>query len=127
MIFLLIAAISIFISLHDLRTHRIPNRATLTLFVLLLLPPHNSHLTLALLLLPVILGAMYLMRFGMGDLKLVLVVLLTSFEIVTTPLYFWLSIKITIATVVAHFVRGSRQTAFAHIVLIPFLLSYLAF
>jgi Flp pilus assembly protein protease CpaA len=122
-----IVASALYISITDIRTHRIPNRSTFLLLLFTLLPPHNSHLALSILGSSMALISMHLLRFGMGDLKLVLVLTLTSWDLLTTRLYVWAAITLATLTVLLQISRGSGRTAFAHILLAPYLLAYLAF
>ena len=125
----LIALTALSISLIDIRSHRIPNRLTILLGILLLADPHSS--SIASTLPPIALSIAFglLGRFGAGDIKLFIVLLLTSSPLVLNLQYIQGMALASFASVVLSLLalgRQSKMIAFAPAILLPFLYIYLA-
>jgi Flp pilus assembly protein protease CpaA len=117
------------ISLIDIRSHRIPNKLTIILGFLLLADPHGSSIASILPAIVVSIAVGLLGRFGAGDIKLFIVLLLTSSPMVLNLQYLKGMAFASFATVVLSLLALGRQAkmiAFAPAILLPFLNIYLA-
>lgn len=129
----LVLALTLLISLFDIRTHRIPNHLTLLLAIVLLFDNLRADLYGVLIASPLCLLVAYLGKIGAGDVKLFLVLIATSGSLVFTPGYFLgmalISLLALVTSLVISHLKGRevpRTIAFAPSILIPFLLLYLA-
>jgi Flp pilus assembly protein protease CpaA len=125
----LVALTVLSITLIDIKSHRIPNQLTILLGILLLADPHSSSIisTLPVIALSIALGLRG--RFGAGDIKLFIVLLLTSSPLVLNLQYLKGMALISFASVVLSLLALGRQAkmiAFAPAILLPFLNIYLA-
>jgi Flp pilus assembly protein protease CpaA len=125
----LVAFIALLISLIDIRKHRIPNKLTISLGILLLVDSHSSSIVSTLPAVAVSIAVGLLGRFGAGDIKLFIVLLLTSSPMVLNLQYLKGMALATVTTVVLSLLALGRQAkmiAFAPAILLPFLNIYLA-
>jgi Flp pilus assembly protein protease CpaA len=125
----LVALTASLISLIDIRSHRIPNKLTILLGFLLLVDPHGSSIASTLPAIVVSIAVGLLGRFGAGDIKLFIVLLLTSSHLVLNLQYLQGMVLISFASVVLSLLALGRQAkmiAFAPAILLPFLNIYLA-
>ncbi|CAN2202682.1 Prepilin type IV endopeptidase, peptidase domain containing protein [Candidatus Nanopelagicaceae bacterium] len=125
----LVLALSIFIIVQDFRTHRISNKTLLVLTSLLLITAHPTSFTKALI--SIVLAAMIftLAKIGMGDLKLFVGLIATQGELIITLDYMNLLFLTLAFTLLSHLIfRRTLQgsLAFAHVLLAPFVILYLA-
>ena len=125
----LVIAISLAIAAIDIKSHRIPNKLTLVLFCALALFPRSSkpgEVFIAILL-TVVIGTAF--RFGAGDIKLVIALILTSGQIILTREYFFaMALTATLTILLTRLILGSsvKSIPFAPSILLPFIASYLA-
>jgi Flp pilus assembly protein protease CpaA len=125
----LVLAISVAIAAVDIKSHRIPNRLTLVLFFALALFPRSSkpEAVVIAILLTVVIGTGF--RFGAGDIKLVIALILTSGQIILTREYFLgMALTATLTILLTRLILGSsvKSIPFAPSILLPFIASYLA-
>jgi Flp pilus assembly protein protease CpaA len=126
--FLLIILV-IVICLHDLCTHRIPNTMTTALFLSTSLHPHRESLSITLLTIFLTTFISLLSGIGMGDIKLLAVLIINEGSLVLSRQYLQGLLLAAFATVVisATMRRGLRgSVALAPAILTPFLAIYLA-
>jgi Flp pilus assembly protein protease CpaA len=126
---LLVLAISFAIAAVDIKSHRIPNKLTLVLFFGLALFPRSSKpgAVFIAILLTVMIGTAF--RFGAGDIKLVIALILTSGQIILTRGYFLgMALTATFTILLTRLILGSsvKSIPFAPSILLPFIASYLA-
>lgn len=129
MVILAVTVISIAIVVSDIESHRIPNRLTLLLGTALLFDEYHTDYLVALpaALVAVIIG--YLGKFGAGDVKLFLVLLLTSGPLILRGDYFLGMATVSVALILlTRFFMGPqvKMIAFAPAIVLPVLHSYLA-
>lgn len=129
MLKVLIVFTALLICVIDIRTHLIPNRLTMGLATLLLLdPPHSlSKAAIPAIILTITFGT--LARFGAGDIKLFIALILTASPVVTTAAYFQGMALISMASIlISRLISGAyaKTIAFAPSILLPFLALYLA-
>jgi Flp pilus assembly protein protease CpaA len=125
----LVALTALSISLIDIRTHRIPNKLTILLGFLLLADPHGSSTASTLPAIALSIAVGLLGRFGAGDIKLFIVLLLTSSPLVLNLQYLKGMALASFATVGLSLLalgRRAKMIAFAPAILLPFLNIYLA-
>jgi Flp pilus assembly protein protease CpaA len=125
----LVLSLSSFIIIKDLRSHRIPNIATLALGGVLFIDCHSAGALLTISVAAIVTTIFLLAKVGMGDVKLFLVLVFTQGSLVISIRYLQLVIFIMVITVLAaKAARGniSGSVAFAHVILLPFLALYLA-
>jgi Flp pilus assembly protein protease CpaA len=128
MFFSALLALSAYIILRDFLTHRISNRSVLLLTALLFLSPHQSGVKSIIVSILVISTLFHFSKIGMGDLKLMLGLLITQGELIISIRYLALLLCVLLITLITQLI--SRRTlhgsvAFAHVLLLPFLISYL--
>jgi hypothetical protein len=126
---LAILLIGIFIIVRDFHTHRISNISTFVLLSLLLSDPHMAPLIPAIVAILFLSIVFYLFGIGMGDLKLIVGLIALQGELILSIHYLQLSLAILSLTLLGSLaLRGSLKgsVAFAHVILGPFLLIYLA-
>ena len=121
--------ISLLISVIDLRIQKIPNILTILLALTLLFNTNNSSVGLRFISIALALFLSITLRFGMGDLKLITVLLLTQSSIILSMQYLSLflataSLAVIAALVSSRGVKGSL--AFGPVILLPFTAIYLA-
>lgn len=126
---LFLIAISSYIIIRDFLTHRISNLSTLLLTALLIINPHTSQLTTTIISIVTSSILFSIAKIGMGDLKLLIGLLITQGSIVISDKYLYLTVTTLVATLISHLI--SRRTfrgsvAFAHVLLAPFVVLYLA-
>lgn len=124
-----IALLSILISVTDIRTHKIPNRLNILLGVTLLLDRHSLGVAVVLISITTALALTILLRFGMGDFKLALALLISQSSLILTSQYLVFVIAMaTLAVIVALIgrVEITGSIAFAPVILLPFTAIYLA-
>lgn len=124
-----IALLSILISVTDIRTHKIPNRLNILLGVTLLLDRHSLGVAVVLISITTALALTILLRFGMGDFKLALALLISQSSLILTSQYLAFVIAMaTLAVIVALIgrVEITGSIAFAPVILLPFTAIYLA-
>jgi hypothetical protein len=129
MYLLVLLALSLHISIVDLRTHKITNRSNLLLAVLLLLRPNFSKISVVILAFLVAFVITVLLKIGMGDLKLWSVLLFSNGEILLTLRYLNLmavALTLLLALTVIRHRTLSGSVPLAPVILAPFLLLYLA-
>lgn len=124
-----IAIVCLIIVVRDFQRHRISNIHTLILTTLLLLDPHSLDWRVSILAILLISGIFFIAQIGMGDIKVIVVLVATQGEIVISYEFFYLVMALLLATVagkliVTRSLKGS--VAFAHVLLLPFALIYLA-
>ena len=124
----LLIGLALYICVMDIRCHRIPNASILGMTIVLIYPNHSLDLPLASfsLLLIWILGIFS--KVGMGDLKLLTVLLLLQGEILLRPKTLTIgalviTIMIAIHLIVNKSIKG--DIALAPAILIPFTMAYL--
>ena len=125
----LVALTALSISLIDIRSHRIPNKLTILLGFLLLVDSHSSSIASILPAISVSIAVGLLGRFGAGDIKLFIVLLLTSSPLVLNLQYLKGMALASFASVVLSLLvlgRQAKMIAFAPAILLPFLNIYLA-
>ncbi len=125
----LIIFTALLICVIDIKTHLIPNRLTMGLAILLLLEPHLSlsNASIPAIILTITFGT--LARFGAGDIKLFIVLILTASPVVTMAAYFQGMALVSMASIlISRLISGTnaRTIAFAPALLLPFLALYLA-
>lgn len=124
-----IALLSILISVTDIRTHKIPNRFNILLGATLLLDRHSLGVAVVLISITTALALTILLRFGMGDFKLALALLISQSSLILTSQYLAFVIAMaTLAVIVALIgrVEITGSIAFAPVILLPFTAIYLA-
>ncbi len=80
----LVLAQCVNIAVRDVRTHRITNRSIALLAVLLSFNPQTSNLAHSLIWIAIALLACHSLKAGMGDFKLVAVLMLLQGDLITT-------------------------------------------
>lgn len=123
-------ALSIHISLFDIKVHRIQNISLIVLTPLLLFSPHTLALSDAVLLVIVVSTICIVAQIGMGDVKLLALLIAFQGEIMVQPAWLVLFSFVAIISTIAHAIqrRGlSGDIALAPAILIPFLAIYLGF
>lgn len=125
---LLLIMFTLYISSIDLKFHRIPNISLLWLIIVLINPMNHLglHVTLLALFLLWIIGLTS--KVGMGDLKLLTVLLVLQGEILLRPIsliafFFVTTLMIAFHCVMNKSLRG--DIALAPAILIPFTVAYL--
>ncbi len=129
MLDLLLIAISSSIVIRDFHTHRISNASTLLLIALLLLNPHPNQFVATIISITVASILFCVAKIGMGDLKLLIGLLVTQGSIVLSADFLYLSLATLAATLISQLIRRRTlrgSVAFAQILLVPFLIAYLA-
>lgn len=126
---LLVIATSIAIVATDIKSHRIPNKLTLVLFFALALDARSSKpgAVVIAIFLTIAVGATF--RFGAGDIKLMIALILTSGQIIITREYFiGMALTATLTILLTRLILGSsmKSIPFAPSILLPFIASYLA-
>jgi Flp pilus assembly protein protease CpaA len=126
---LTILLLGFFIIVKDFRTHRISNISTLVLLSLLLSDPHFAPPISAIVASLIFSIAFHLFGIGMGDLKLIVGLIALQGELILSIQYLQLSVALLSLTLLGSLLlRGNLKgsVAFAHVILGPFLLIYLA-
>jgi Flp pilus assembly protein protease CpaA len=125
----LIIFTALLICVIDINTHLIPNRLTMGLGILLFLdlPLSLGKAAIPAIIITIAFGT--LARFGAGDIKLFIALILTASPIVTTAAYFQGMALVSMASIlISRLISGadSKTIAFAPALLLPFLALYLA-
>ncbi len=129
MLSLLVFSLSLTISIIDLRTHRIPNRLTIALSLVLLLDNHDSLFIESLPAVLIVCAVGFFAKIGLGDVKLLIALILTSTKLILSAPYFLGMALVSLTLVIfALLTQGFRSTmiAFAPAILAPFVYIYLA-
>lgn len=126
----LLILITLYISLSDLRFHRIPNSSSLILIFILLYSTRMTPITLNLIVLSSIWLVGLLGKIGMGDLKLLTILLVLQGQILLNPIYWILFTSIALISITLHIllrrtIRG--EIPLAPSILLPFSALYLSF
>jgi Flp pilus assembly protein protease CpaA len=129
MFLLALLSLSSYIIVKDFLAHRISNFSVILLTALLSHSPNQGELEETIIAILVVSVLFFITRIGMGDLKLMFGLLITQGNLVISARYLYLLLcvlLITLATqlVSRHTLHGS--VAFAHVLLLPFLITYLA-
>lgn len=127
---LLLIGITLYISFSDIRFHRIPNISLLFLIIALLYPVHQiSQVKIVLILIFIwILGI--LSKVGMGDLKLLTILIVLQGEVVIDSRTWILFSVCTVLSIIFHrLVERSLkgEIPLAPAILVPFVSVYLTF
>lgn len=127
--FALFSAISLLIVIIDYRTHRIPNRLSTLFFCTSLLDTHLTTPIEIFTALIVMLVLFLVARIGAGDIKLAAAMIVTQGQLVLTSDYLSHMALVLLGTFLLFLatrrsLKGS--VAFSQVLLIPFMLSYLA-
>lgn len=117
------------ILLRDFMTHRISNWLSALFLFFLLFDTHMASLVETCIAILITITGFYLGGIGMGDIKLAIAIIATQGSLVLAREFFTLSLLALLATVLFRFLkyrhlRGS--VAFSQVLLLPFLLLYLA-
>ena len=127
--FALFLAISILIVIIDYRTHRIPNSLSALFFCTSLLETHLATSIAIFIALIVMLVIFLVAKIGAGDIKLAAAMILTQGQLVLSLDYLSHMAIVLLATFLL-FLASCRSlkgsVAFSQVLLIPFLMSYLA-
>lgn len=128
MLTIAILLLSLWISLNDLRTHRIRNSDLLILALPLVFSIHLPGAISALLLISTALVLSMILNIGGGDFKLFSLLVLTQGSIIATAEYvlrFMIAITILVVLSVISRRKIAGSIALAPAILAPFLLGYL--
>ena len=129
MFLLALLSLSSYIIVRDFLSHRISNFSVILLTALLSHSPSQVELKETIIAILVVSVLFYIMRIGMGDLKLMLGLLITQGDLVISVKYLYLLLCVLLITLTTQLIfrrtlHGS--VAFAHVLLVPFLITYLA-
>jgi Flp pilus assembly protein protease CpaA len=119
-----------YISISDIKFHRIPNTSLLTLTLTLQYSTHTISTTSTLIILFSIWLAGLLAKMGMGDLKLLTILLILQGQILINPIFLILFAAIALLSIIFHMLaRGTMrgEIPLAPAILIPFTGIYLSF
>lgn len=122
--------ITIYISICDIKFHRIPNASLLIMTLTLLYSTHAIPINLNLVALSSIWLVGLLGKIGMGDLKLLTILVILQGQILINPISWILFTAIALLSIAFHIllrrtIRGEIPLAPA--ILIPFTALYLSF
>jgi Flp pilus assembly protein protease CpaA len=125
----LVPVTALAISAIDIKHHRIPNQLTILLAILLLCDSHIAAIQslIPAIVITVILGT--LGRFGAGDVKLFIALILTSSPLVLNSRYFLGMATVSFISVLLSLLfcgPRAKMIAFAPAILLPFAAIYLA-
>lgn len=129
MLKILLLILSLYISVVDIQTHRISNLSNLALGSLLIFDIHNIEIWMTLIFICLALIATLIIRLGMGDFKLIVVLLITQSAIVVSLQYLSLFLMTATATICISILTRKGLTgsvAFGPTILLPFTAIYLA-
>lgn len=133
MIKLLVLSVALTIIIVDIKSHRIPNRLTIVLMLLLLFDSTPAESRQVLIAVPVAITFGVIGKFGAGDIKLFSALVATSSSLVISLRYFYamaaVSLVVVLFSALISFLRraqGGSSIAFAPSILAPFLVLYLA-
>jgi Flp pilus assembly protein protease CpaA len=129
MFLLALLSLSSYIIVRDFLSHRISNFSVILLTALLSHSPSQVELEETIIAMLVVSVLFYIMRIGMGDLKLMLGLLITQGALILSISYLASLLCVLLITLFTqlfsrHTLHGS--VAFAHVLLVPFLITYLA-
>jgi Flp pilus assembly protein protease CpaA len=129
MFLLALLSLSSYIIVRDFLSHRISNFSVILLTALLSHSPSQVELEETIIAMLVVSVLFYIMRIGMGDLKLMLGLLITQGALILSISYLASLLCVLLITLITqlfsrHTLHGS--VAFAHVLLVPFLITYLA-
>ena len=116
-------------SVRDFQYHRISNRHLAIFSLLLICDLHTSSLTASAVAVVAVAVLFLTLRIGMGDLKLASLLILTEGSIVLSAQYLQVAFVTLLLTITVRWARERNlkgSVAFAHVILAPFLLLYLA-
>ncbi|CAB4884724.1 unannotated protein [freshwater metagenome] len=128
MIKFLLLLLTLYISVVDIRSQKISNRSNLALAAVLISDSHTLSILMTLLYTVIALALSILINLGMGDFKLVVVLLLTQSAVLISHQYFSLflacaSLTLVTSTLARKGIKGS--VAFGPTILLPFTAIYL--
>ncbi|MSX18847.1 MAG: hypothetical protein F2803_02860, partial [Actinobacteria bacterium] len=128
MIKFLLLLLTLYISVVDIHSQKISNRSNLALGAVLISDSHSLSILMILLYTVIALALSILINLGMGDFKLVVVLLLTQSAVLISRQYFSLflacaSLTLVISTLARKGIKGS--VAFGPTILLPFTAIYL--
>jgi Flp pilus assembly protein protease CpaA len=124
---ILILFLGLYISLVDLKTHRISHRSLLML-LLLLLPPFHFYFLQLLISLPLLFTFTCVWGMGAGDLKLLMVLIATRYPILLDQRYMWGFIAVTCLVVAMTWGRRREgRVALGPSIVLPFAVLNLGF
>lgn len=129
MLKVLVSLISIWIILRDFQFHRISNMSTAFLGFLLLFTRSSLGVTETVITIAVIILIFLLLSIGMGDVKLAIVLIGTEGTMIVSERYLFLmalTLLMTLITSIAIRRNLKGSVAFSHVMLLPFLATYLA-
>lgn len=126
----LLILITLYVSLSDLRFHRIPNSSLLILALILLYSTRVIPITLNLIVLSSIWLVGLFGKIGMGDLKLLTILMILQGQILLNPIYWIFFTAIALISITLHILL--RRTIWGEIplapsILLPFTALYLSF
>lgn len=133
MVKFLVVIMSAAISFIDIKQHRIPNRLTFTLTVVLLCDSLGTSSQELFVLLPVSLAFGLLCKFGAGDIKLFTALIVTSGTLLFDSVYLYGVVATSLLTLCLTRLHTctkagarSKSIPFAPSILLPFIALYLA-
>lgn len=127
---LFLIGITLYISISDIRFHRIPNISLLFLIIALLYSMHQISAVKIVLILNFIWILGIFSKVGMGDLKLLTILVVLQGEVVIDSRTWTLFTVITLASIIIHrLVEKSLKgdIPLAPAILVPFVSIYLSF
>jgi Flp pilus assembly protein protease CpaA len=119
-----------YISISDIKFHRIPNTSLLILTITLLYSTHTISMTSTLIILCSIWLVGLLAKMGMGDLKLLTILLILHGQILINPIFWIFFAAIALLSIIFHILaRGTMrgEIPLAPAILFPFTGIYLSF
>jgi Flp pilus assembly protein protease CpaA len=125
---LLLIGLSLYICAIDIRSHRIPNASILAITIVLIYPNHSLDLPLASFSLLLIWMLGIFSKVGMGDLKLLTVLLLLQGELLLRPKTLTIGALVITIMIAIHLIINKSlkgDIALAPAILIPFTMAYL--
>jgi Flp pilus assembly protein protease CpaA len=124
----LLIGLSLYICAIDIRSHRIPNASILGMTIVLIYPNHSLDLPSASFSLLLIWTFGIFSNLGMGDLKLLTVLLLLQGEILLRPITLSIGALVITFMIAIHLIVNKSlkgDIALAPAILIPFTMAYL--
>ena len=119
-----------YISISDIRFHQIPNTSLLVMILTLLYSTRTISMTSNLIILCSIWLVGLLAKMGMGDLKLLTILLILQGRILINPIFWIFFAAIALLSIIFHMLaRGTMrgEIPLAPAILIPFTGIYLSF
>lgn len=127
---ILITILALFISAFDLKSHRIPNISILLMASLLSISMNQLDLARTVITLILLWTVGLFTKVGMGDLKLLTIILIFQGQILLHSFTLILSLLIAALSILLHLFKNRSlkgEIALAPAILIPFTTFYLAF